>query len=179
MAASRSAQLAQSYFEQPVDAAWRRQRLELLRPEQEQRLSKRRWEALPFALLTTVVLAAAFAYMCMDAQIGLAGREINDIQAQIKEEQAMTMRTELEIGSLSSLSRVESYAQLHLGMVYPDIKAVHYLDQQVSNMLAANMAALQAKEPDIEPKPERRTFTAALVELINRCFSGTALAVED
>ena len=166
MATSRSAQLAQTYLDRPSDAAWRRQRLELLRPEQEQRLTKRRWEAVPFVLLVAMVFAAAFAYMYLDAKIGLAGREINDLEAQIKESQTLAMRTELEIGSLSSLSRIESYAKLHLGMVYPDIGAVQYLDQHVSSRLAAEMTALTAEEPAPATAAEQRPLLAILMELL-------------
>lgn len=179
MAANRSAQLARPYVEQPADAVWRQKRLELLRPEEEQRLSKRRWEAVPFVLLSALLLAAAFAYMCLDAKIGVAGREINALQAQIKEEKGLAMRTELEIGVLSSLARIESYAQLHLGMVYPDIKAVYYLDQQISNRLAAELKALVAETPEPEVKEERRTLLATWTKLISNYSSGAALAVED
>jgi cell division protein FtsL len=179
MVASRSAQLARPYLEQPADAVWRQKRLELLQPEQEQRLSKRRWEAAPFVLLAMLVLTAAFAYMCLDAQIGLAGREINNLQVQIKEEEALGMRTEVEIGSLSSLARIESYAQLHLGMVYPDIKAVYYLDQQVSNMLTAELIALAEAVPEPELAAEQRPMLAVWTEALKNYISGTALAVED
>jgi cell division protein FtsL len=139
----------------------------LLRPEQEQRLAKRRWEAVPYALLVLMVFIAAFAYMCLDAKIGVAGREINDLEAQIKENQTMAMRTELEIGNLSSLSRVESYAKLHLNMVYPDIGAVQYLDQQASGWLATELAALVAEAPVPEPEPVRHPIIEALKKLIN------------
>jgi cell division protein FtsL len=167
MAASRSAQLAQPYLEQPRDAAWRRRRLELLKPEQEQRLAKRRWEAAPYVLLVAMIFVAAFAYMCLDAKIGLAGREINALNTQIKENQTLARRAELDIGSLSSLARIESYAKLHLNMVYPDIGAVHYLDQHVSSRLAAELAALEAIEAEAAPPAESRPWLAILAELIN------------
>jgi cell division protein FtsL len=179
MAASRSAQLAQPYLEQIYDAQWRRKRLELLKPGQEQRLAKRRWEAVPFALLVVLVFAVAFAYMCLDAKIGMSGREINDLEAQIKETQTLSRRTELEIGTLSSLARIESYAKLHLNMVYPDIGAVQYLDQQVSVQLAAQLAALVAEEPPEEPEAERHPLLAAWAELLSGYFSDTALAIDD
>jgi cell division protein FtsL len=167
MAVNRSAHLAQTSLERPSDAAWRRQRLELLRPEQEQRLAKRRWEAVPYVLLVVMVFAAAFAYMCLDAKIGVAGREINGLEAQIKDNQTLAMRTELEIGNLSALSRVESYAQQNLDMVYPDIGAVQYLDQQVSARLAAELAALAAEAAEPTPEPVHHPLIEALKKLIN------------
>jgi cell division protein FtsL len=181
MAASRSAQLVQPYLERPGAAAWRQKRLELLQPEEKQRLAKRRWEAAPFVFLVALVFAAAFAYMYLDAKIGVAGLEINDLETQIQEKQTLTLRTELEIGVLSSLARVESYAKLHLGMVYPDIGAVQYLDQQVSNMLAAELAALAAEAPEPAPEPEakRRPLLTAWAELISSYFFGAALAISD
>ena len=179
MARSRSAQLAGPYLEQPYDAAWRRQRLELLRPQQEQRLSKRRWEAASLVLLVALVFAAAFAYMCLDAKIGVAGREINDLDTQIMDAQTLSQRTELEIGALSSLSRIESYAELHLNMVYPDIGAIQYLDPRVNDMLAAELAALAATEPEADPEKERSPVLAAVMELIKGLLSGKALAIND
>ena len=166
MAASRSAQLAQPYLEQPHDMEWQRKRWELLQPEQEQRLARRRWDAAPYVLLLAMMFSAAFAYMCLDAKIGEAGREINALHSQIKESQTLAQRTELEIGSLSSLARIESYAKLHLNMVYPDIGAVQYLNQQASSKLASELAALAAKEPEQVPVEERRPWLAVLAELV-------------
>ena len=181
MAASPSAQLAQPNLEQPYGVKWQRKRLELLRPELDQRLAKRRWEAVPFVLLVLLVFGAAFAYMCLDAKIGVAGREINNMEVQIAEKQTLTLRTELEIGRLSSLNRIESYAILHLGMIYPDIGAVQYLDQQVSSMLAAELAALsdKAQEPEAAPETEKHPLLAAWTKLVNSYFSGTALAMNE
>jgi len=181
MIASRSAQLAQPYLERPGATAWQQKRLELLQPEEKQRLAKRRWEAAPVVLLVALVFTAAFAYMYLDAKIGVAGREINALETQIQERQTLSLRAELEIGVLSSLARIESYAKLHLGMVYPDIGAVQYLDQRVSNKLTAELAALAAKAPEPEPAPEakRRPLLTAWTELFNGYFSGRAPAIKD
>jgi len=178
MAASRNAQLAQPYFERPATEEWQRRRLELLRPEQEQRLARRRWEAVPYVLLVALILVFAFAYMCLDAQIGLAGRQINDLDAQTAQMQTQSLRTEVEIGNLSSLSRIESYAKLHLNMVYPDIQAVQYLDQRVSQQLAVELSGVKAAAPvpAAEPAPQYHPLLAAWAELIDYYFSGTALA---
>ena len=179
MTAGRSAQLAQPYYEYPHHKKWQQKRLELLRPEQEQRLTKRRWEVVPFVLLVVLVFTAAFAYVWMDAKIGVLGREINHIDMQITEAHTLSMRAEMEIGSLSALSRVESYAKLHLDMVYPDIRAVQYLDQQVSSLLATELSSLTENEAEPEAEPERHPLLAAWTELISGYFSGTALALSD
>jgi cell division protein FtsL len=175
MAVSRSAQLAQVYLDKPHDLAWQQRRLELLQPEQEQRLAKRRWDVIPILLLVALVFAAAFAYIGLDAKIGVAGREINDINAQVKENYMLAQRTELEIGTLSSLSRIESYAKLHLDMVYPDIGAVQYLDQRVSTLLAAELAALTPPQAEPEPEAQRPSILAVLAELLNGSSAGAAL----
>jgi cell division protein FtsL len=175
MAAGRSAQLSQPYLKRPDDIKWQQKRLELLRPEQEQRLAKRRWEAVPYILVSALLLAAVFAYMCLDAKIGQAGREINGLDTLIKENQILSQRTELEIGSLSSLARIESYAKLHLSMVYPDVGAMLYLDPIVSKMLATELAVLAEQIPAPPPKVQRRP----LWELLRSYLSGTAQAVDN
>ena len=177
MAVSYSSQLARSYLERPGDTLWRQKRLELLKPEQKQRLAKRRWEVAPFIMLVALVFFAAFAYMCLDAKIGGAGLEINELDARIREKQTLSQRTELEISSLSSLARIESYAKLHLNMVYPDIGAVQYLDPNISKMLAADMAVLAEQAPAAPAPEEGRPLLETLRELVGRYFPGIALAI--
>jgi len=179
MAPGRNTQLAQPYIEQPYDVRWRQKRLELLQPEQEQRLAKRRWEAAPYILMVIMIFAAAFAYMCLDAKIGVAGREINVIDTQISESQTLSQRMELELGALSSLARIEGYAKLHLNMVYPDIGAVEYLDPRVSDMLTAELAALAAQETEEAAEEERHPALAVLKELLTDLFPGRAFAINN
>ncbi|MCL1974576.1 MAG: hypothetical protein FWG61_00270 [Firmicutes bacterium] len=174
---NKSTQLAETYLERPQTLQWQRRRLELLQPEQEQRMAKRRWETVPYVLLVALIFIFAFAYMCLDAKIGVAGLKINDLEAQIKEQQTLSLRTELEIGVLSSLSRIENYAKLHLGMVYPDIGAVHYLDQQVSNMLAEELAVLAEAEPPTEQEVQETPLLKVWAELVNKYVSGAAMAM--
>lgn len=166
MVVSKSAQLAETYIERPATYKWQKTRLELLEPEQQQRRAKRRSEAAPFVLMVLLIFFVAFAYMCLDAKIGMAGFMINDLDSQIEELQTLSLRTELEIGVLSSLARIESYAKLHLGMIYPDIGAVHYMDQQVSNMLAVQLAVLAVDDagPEMEPEVAPRPVLAVWAE---------------
>ncbi|MCL1816954.1 MAG: hypothetical protein FWG43_05070 [Clostridiales bacterium] len=156
----------QPYWDNVPDEQWRKKRLELLRPAEEQRHAKRRWETLPYVAIVVLLFTVAFAYIYFDAKIGEAGREINRLDTLAVEEYNMAQRTELEIGTLSSLTRIESYAKLHLNMVYPDIGAVQYLDQRVSGWLADQLSILAEDKPklaeeaitatklELEPEPE-------------------------
>lgn len=183
MRASRNAQLAGPAYERSESEAWQQARLELLKPQQKQRRAKRRREALAYGFLGLLLFSLAFAYMFLESRINVAGREVNDLQVQIDETNKLALRTELEIGNLSSLSRIESYATLHLGMVYPNVKSVQYLSQQVSAQLNADLLALtvtaQEEEEKSAPEEERYPLFVAWSELIGHYFTGTALAVEE
>lgn len=184
MRASYHTQLAEAYTDHLGSEAWHRQRLELLKPQQRQRRAARRREVLSYCLLAILLFCAALLYMYFEARINVFGRELNDLQIQIAETQKSALRMELEIGNLSSLSRVENYATLHLGMVYPDAKSVQYLSQQASAQFNADMAALvaEAEAPESPvPAEEEKQYPlfAAWTELIGHYFSGAALAVED
>jgi len=180
MATNSNAQLRQPVYERHSNAGWQQRRLELLKPQQRQRTAHRRREALSYGLLAVLLFCAALAYMYLEARINVAGREVNSLQSQVAETHKLALISELEIGNLSSLSRVESYARMQLGMVYPDVKSVHYLNHRVSMQLAADLQALGEEAPaETVVAEERRPLFAAWAELLSGYLGGTALAVED
>lgn len=189
MTAVRNAQ-SEPTFARPNTAAWQKQRMELLKPQQQVRTVRRRHEAVSYLLLALVIFSAAFAYVFLNGQIHVAAREVTRLEAQIAEIENNSKRTELAIGELGSLAQVEEYATSHLGMVYPELTSIQYLDQQVSYQIATDLAALapaetiQPEEAAAEqaPVPEEQEASpvfAAWAELFGQYFAGTALAVQD
>ncbi|MCL2495979.1 MAG: hypothetical protein FWF04_01005 [Clostridiales bacterium] len=180
VSSSSNAQLQQPVYEQHSYAGWKQTRLELLKPQQRQRKARRRLEVLSYGLLAVLLFCLALTYMYLEAQINVAGREVNTLQKQVAETRKLSLISELEIGNLSSLSRVESYAKMQLGMVYPDVKSVHYLDHQVSVQLAADLQALteEASAENIVAEEQQNLFKAWM-ELISGYLGDIAWAVED
>lgn len=190
MTAGRNAFAEQHDYQHAQQEAWQRARLELLQPQHKQRLNQRRQELAVYMLAALAIFVCALAYMVLEAKIGAAGHEVNSIQAQIAEVNNLALRTEYEIGSLSSLARVESYAKLRLGMVYPDINAVQYLHPATTDNIAAALAlleeeaqqpaaaTLEVSEGESESESESGMFGAWSV-MIEQYFSGLAFAAEE
>lgn len=106
-------------------------------------------ERVTFALMIVAVLMAAFLYIFMEARIGTAALEVQDIQHQISEVQVQSSHVEIEIGALSSRARIEAYAMDNLGMVYSDMQNIDYLSEDISRQVTAALAAEAAPAADV------------------------------
>ncbi len=160
----------------PQQKEWQQRRLELLAPQQKVRQEQKRKEVVRYALAAMAVFAYALVYMVLEANIGVLGAEIINLQGQIAEQENDSLRAEYEIGSLSSLDRIESYAQLHLGMVYPDINSVQYLSPAIAQNIETEIMSVQAAQNEPPAEIENTNLIAAWSDMFGNYFS--ALAAE-
>lgn len=79
-------------------------------------------------MISLCVFAMALIFCILEAKIGICGYTIIETKSEIEAVQNRTKRLELEIADLASLSRVEEYARVKLGMVYPDTTKIAYID---------------------------------------------------
>lgn len=178
---ARNAKLFEPALERGQGELWQRQRLELLQPGQRQRVARRRREGLVYGLIAILIFASAFVYMAFEARIGEAGREINLLHSQIRTVENQNLNIQLQISSYRSLGRIESYAMNYLGMVFPDIREVRYLDQQFSIQVARDLMLMQpdlVEEISEMPEPAEHALFGAWAEWLNAYFSSTALALD-
>ena len=122
-------------------------------------------------------LGAAAVMICllgmtfMSAKICNLGVEINSLKSQIEDTQVMTARAELQLGELSSLERIESYAVANLGMVYPSADYVYFLSAASTQTVAETETLVAAIE-------EESTWQK-LLNNIAGFFRGTASAADN
>ena len=134
-------------------------------------------ERATFALMIAAVLMAAFLYIFMEARIGTAALEVQNLQDQISAVQVQSSHVEIEIGALSSRARIEAYAMNNLNMVYSDMQNIDYLSEDISRQVTAALAAEEASVTDVVVAEVGRTgLWHSLAELIGGYFGNEAMA---
>lgn len=148
----------------------------------KEKLNARRADAIKIGLAVVAVMLYLLSLTMMEAKIGNMVSHINGIQREIDNTVNASLRSDLEIGELSSLGRIEAYAVTQLGMVSPDVDNIHYLNGESSQMILtgqqnlAEQEVIVAEETEEEIKP---TFWQSLATLIQGYWQGEALAAND
>lgn len=144
------------------------------------RADARRFDSVRLALGVIAILVYLLGVAFVEAKITTAGVEVNQLKADIAATEAEIAKADLTIGAKASLERIESYAALNLGMVYPEAGNVHFLDEQSSLTIAAGKAALSG---ETVVAAEEAAADGGLWEGINQALAsllpGTALAAAD
>lgn len=140
------------------------------------RANARRGRKVKLAIGVIAVLVYLLSIVFVEAKISIVGTQINSINSQIAELQEMSARQDLTIGELSSNARIESYAITYLGMEYPSVDSVYYLNKESSLAIAEGRAALN-NEPDTTVQPEEQNkWWAAINDFVGSFFYHTAVA---
>lgn len=143
------------------------------------RADAKRIDAVKLAIGVIAVLVYFLSLAFMEAKITTAGAQLNELQATIAETDNNTKIIDLQIGSLASLSRVEQYAQEHLGMVYPEADTIYFLDKESSLNIALGHAKLENVVAETSPAAEEtHPLWEAARTALNNFFGATALAAE-
>lgn len=139
-----------------------------------ERANTKRKDVVKLVLSIVAVLVYLLGVTFMESKIGDAGAEINSLKRQIAETETASLRADLEIGELSSLDRIESYAVANLGMAVTDANSVYYLSPESSLMIATGQQQLAVAET--EPEAEEQPWLQSMAAAIRNYFRNTALA---
>ncbi len=133
-------------------------------------------EKMLVAFLGVIIFCSALAYIVLQAQISTAGYQIHELQRSIDDTEVQSQRLELEIGELGSLGQIETYATMQLGMVYPDVENIDYIDSDLKLQVAENLAD-DKEVSDVQVQSEYPLWDS-IGNLISSHFRGTASAAE-
>ncbi|MCL2678260.1 MAG: hypothetical protein FWE85_04315 [Clostridiales bacterium] len=125
LAARQNTQLSQAEIES-IRAKERQLQWKVLERKKNKTVALRRDRAAMLASVL-VIFALAFCYTFMETRIFNCGLEINRLNAEAAAIEKENDRQSLNVISLASLERIEPYARLNLGMVFPDQKDIAYV----------------------------------------------------
>ncbi len=133
-------------------------------------------EKVMVAFLGVIIFASALVYIVLQAQISTAGYQMHELQGNIDDMAVQSQRLELEIGELSSLAKIENYAETKLSMVYPDVSNIDYIDSDLKVKVAQEIEA----DKNTSNKQSRSEYPLwqSIGNLISTHFRGTASAAE-
>lgn len=143
-----------------------------------ERANRRRGDIVKITVGIVAVLVYLLGVTFMQAQIGSAAHEINQLKAAIIDTGNLSAQADLEIGRKSSLNHIEAYASGQLGMVYPAADQMYYLDEQssLSIALGREQAAVLAES---QPMQEEHALWRNIGATLENFFLGSALAAEE
>ena len=148
----------------------------------KEKLNARRADAIKIGLTVVAVMLYLLSLTMMEAKIGNMVSRINGIQREIDNTVNASLRSDLEIGELSSLGRIEAYAVTKLGMVSPGVDNIHYLNGESSQLILSGQQNLTEREAVIAEEAEEElepTFWQSLATLFQSYWRGESLAVND
>jgi len=160
--------------------SFEQQRIRVLDGSQAKaREDARRGRIVRTVLTGTAVFLCLLTMAFMSAKICGIGVEINNMKDQIAAMETDTLRAEMDLGELSSLSRIESYAINNLGMVYPGAENIHIMDEESSMAIARGEQALAASASDAVTAENQKTDIWTKIGIgIANFFTGKASAAE-
>ena len=167
-------------YEEAQSFAQRRLRVLDGRAVREKR-NARRADIVKITLAVTAVMVYLLAVTMMEAKIGNLVNRINTLEADIEDTINASLRTDLEIGELSSLERIEEYATAELGMIRPGVEDIHYLNGESSGRILAgqNQSTQELEAEPIEATIEQEsTFLQSIGRLLKGYWNGQALAAD-
>lgn len=166
-------------FEETASPELRQMRL-LSGAAARDKANARRSDYVKLTLAVIAVLVYLLGVTFMESKIGDAGAEINNLKEQIARTENDSLMADLEIGELSSLERIESYAVSDLGMVPTDANSIYYLNKESSMMIAMGEQQLAAAAAEAPPPEEQQyPFWQSVGSLIKDYLGGTALAADN
>ena len=144
------------------------------------RADAKRIDSVKLALGVIAVLVYLLSLTFVEAKISNTGAQINDLNAAIADTQNDSAIMDLNIGSLASLDRIETYATTYLGMTYPNADSVYFLDVESSLAIASGETDLALAESNNVESAEETKYPLWEIALdsISDFFRGTALAAE-
>ena len=128
-------------------------------------------------LLSVLVLfVLALGYIFLEARISNCGLEIDDLKVRIAAAERSNERHSLNIATLASMDRVEPYAMLNLGMVYPQQQDIAYMHYNSGAFQVAAVPIEQESPPALSDIPKTpmdylNPILQTLEQLFNDYFS--------
>jgi cell division protein FtsL len=159
---------------------YERRRIEVLDGKQAKaREDAHRADVVRIGLSVATIFMFLLALTFMSAKVYSAGVEINSLKSQIEDTETLAARTELELGQLTSLDRIEAYATDNLGMVYPAADDIYLLGEESSLRIAEGQQEIALAEAEASGQGEENPRWRDLVDGIASFFVGSASAAEN
>lgn len=126
LAARQNERFSQAEIED-IRARERQAQLKVLKEEKNKAAALLRSRIIMLASVL-VIFSLAFCYTFIEAKILGCAKDINTMKNEIASVERNNERMAVDALSLASLERVETYAKLNLGMVFPDQNKIAYMD---------------------------------------------------
>lgn len=163
----------------PSQASERR-RIEVLDGKQARvREDARRADVVRISLTVATLLMFLLALTFMSAKVYSTGVEINHLKSEIEQTNTLAARTELELGQMASLERIEAYATEELGMVYPAANDIYLLGEESARRIAEGQQQIALAEAEALDGSVENPRWREIVDGIAGFFVGTASAAEN
>lgn len=149
-----------------------------------------RADVIKIGLVLIAIMVYLLSVTMMEAKIGNMVSRINGLQRDIEDTANASLRADLQIGELSSLDRIETYAVSYLGMVSPGMDDIHCLNGESSQRILAGQqeasmaqqdapaAEEEAAQPAQEEEAEQPSFWQNLSLMLKGYWNGQAKAEE-